>query len=62
MRQESETADGARLLIGAKVEVPKPPPGLVTRPHLIDRLDRGRSGRVTLVSAPAGYGKTTLVG
>jgi LuxR family maltose regulon positive regulatory protein len=61
MRGESKRADGTRVLIDAKLDVPKPPPGLVVRPDLIDRLDRGRHGRVTLVSAPAGYGKTTLV-
>jgi len=37
---------------------------LVRRPRLIKQLNEGtRSGRkLTLVSAPAGYGKTTLVG
>jgi hypothetical protein len=35
----------------------------VPRPHLIERLDEGLrlGGRLTLVSAPAGFGKTTLV-
>jgi LuxR family maltose regulon positive regulatory protein len=35
---------------------------LIHRPHLIERLNQGlnRSSRVTLISAPAGYGKTTL--
>lgn len=31
------------------------------RSRLIEALDQGGSGRVTLISAPAGYGKTTLV-
>ncbi len=43
-----------------------PPPvrgGLVPRPRLIERLDAGLRGgcKLTLVSAPAGYGKTTMV-
>ena len=31
------------------------------RPRLSERLDRGTASRLTLVSAPAGFGKTTLV-
>jgi LuxR family maltose regulon positive regulatory protein len=33
---------------------------LVPRPHLMERLDAGLSGKLTLISAPAGFGKTTL--
>lgn len=35
--------------------------GLVTRPRLIEQLDEGLQGKLTLISAPAGFGKTTLV-
>lgn len=35
---------------------------MVIRPRLIEKLDEGRRGKLTLVSAPAGFGKTTLVG
>ncbi len=34
---------------------------LVPRPLLIERLNAGLHGRVTLISAPAGFGKTTLL-
>jgi LuxR family maltose regulon positive regulatory protein len=34
---------------------------LIPRPHLIDRLNEGLPGKLTLISAPAGFGKTTLV-
>ena len=34
---------------------------MVSRSRLLEKLDRGAQGRVTLVSAPAGFGKTTLV-
>jgi LuxR family maltose regulon positive regulatory protein len=46
-----------------KLFVPPPRPNLVPRPRLIARLDAGlRLGhRLTLISAPAGFGKTTLV-
>src|SRR5919202_1662639 len=45
-----------------KLYVPSPRPGAVPRPHLIARLDAGLHRKLTLVSAPAGFGKTTLVG
>jgi LuxR family maltose regulon positive regulatory protein len=58
-----DNAQGAPLLI-TKLHVPKPRPGLVSRSHLIRRLDEGicLGGSLSLVSAPAGYGKTTLLG
>jgi hypothetical protein len=34
---------------------------LVERPVLLDRLKEGLRGKLTLVSAPAGFGKTSLV-
>jgi len=33
----------------------------VSRPRLIECLDEGLSGKLTLISAPAGFGKTTLL-
>ena len=36
--------------------------GLVPRPRLLALLQRAREARLTLVSAPAGFGKTTLLG
>jgi LuxR family maltose regulon positive regulatory protein len=33
----------------------------VPRPRLSERLDRGTASKLTLVSAPAGFGKTTLL-
>jgi LuxR family maltose regulon positive regulatory protein len=36
-------------------------PSLVSRPRLMERLDRASEHRLTLVSAPAGFGKTTLL-
>lgn len=48
-------------LLSTKLVAPQPPPGLVDRARLLDVLDRSMSGRVTLVSAGPGWGKTMLV-
>ena len=49
------------LLLETKLYVPRSPRGLVPRPRLSERLDRGAASKLTLVSAPAGFGKTTLL-
>ena len=59
-RQTFETRGGTSPLIGTKLEPPESLAQLVARPHLIELMDRSSAGRVTLISAPAGYGKTTL--
>lgn len=51
----------ARPVVATKLYVPKLRRGLVTRPRLVERLCRGAESRLTLVSAPAGFGKTTLL-
>jgi LuxR family maltose regulon positive regulatory protein len=50
-------------LLKTKLYVPPARPSLVSRPRLIERLDEGlRAGhKLTLLSAPAGFGKTTLL-
>jgi ATP/maltotriose-dependent transcriptional regulator MalT len=48
-------------LIEAKFHVPRGRRGVVARPRLEARLDPRRLPALTLVSAPAGFGKTTLV-
>ena len=51
-------------LLTTKLYVPPPRPNSVLRTRLIERLDAGlRLGcKLTLISAPAGFGKTTLLG
>ncbi|MDN5791051.1 MAG: helix-turn-helix transcriptional regulator, partial [Micrococcales bacterium] len=51
----------ARPVMATKLYVPLARPGLVPRPRLLERLRRGVESRLTLVSAPAGFGKTTLL-
>jgi len=53
--------DRERILIRTKLNRPQLPKGLVVRPRLLERLDETSGRRVTLISAPAGYGKTTLI-
>jgi LuxR family maltose regulon positive regulatory protein len=48
-------------ILATKLYVPPLRPGAVLRPHLVERLNEGRVGKLTLISAPAGFGKTTLV-
>jgi LuxR family transcriptional regulator, maltose regulon positive regulatory protein len=48
-------------ILSTKLYIPPPRPGLVLRRRLIDRLNEGLHGKLTLISAPAGFGKTTLV-
>jgi LuxR family maltose regulon positive regulatory protein len=48
-------------LLKTKLYVPPPRPELVSRPRLIERLNAGLHRKLTLISAPAGFGKTTLV-
>ena len=49
-------------LLITKLHSPQPRPHLVERRRLLDLLDRSLAERrLTLIAAPAGYGKTTLV-
>ncbi|MCA9974168.1 MAG: hypothetical protein KC413_00405, partial [Anaerolineales bacterium] len=48
-------------LLQTKLLPPPPRPDAVPRPHLLARLTAGAAGKLTLVAAPAGFGKTTLV-
>jgi len=49
------------VLLATKLHVPARQPGFVPRPRLADRLELGLSQKLTLVSAPAGSGKTALL-
>ena len=49
------------LFIATKLMPPRLRDGLVTRDVLLDHLRSGRQTALTLVCAPAGYGKTTLL-
>jgi len=48
-------------LLSTKLYIPPTRPELVRRPRLVERLNAGVHRKLTLISAPAGFGKTTLV-
>jgi LuxR family maltose regulon positive regulatory protein len=51
----------ATPILATKLYIPPPRPNLVHRARLIARLNEGLQRKLTLVSAPAGFGKTTLL-
>ncbi len=55
-----DSAQGVPLLT-TKLYISPVRPNLVSRPRLIKRLNAGLHRNLTLISAPAGFGKTTLV-
>lgn len=56
-----ETADLVPPVLRTKLYTPAQPVDLVPRADLLARLDAGRTRPLTLVSAPAGYGKSVLI-
>ena len=50
-----------RPLLAGKTAAPLLPPGTVTRARLLGRLDEHGAGPLSVVVAPAGWGKTTLL-
>ncbi len=60
MNSPAQTVAGMPLL-ATKLYAPRWRPGLVSRPRLVARLSQRATRRLTLVSAPAGFGKTTVL-
>src|SRR6266480_5996732 len=48
-------------ILATKLYIPPLRPNVVIRPRLIERLNEGLHRKLILISAPAGFGKTTLV-
>src|ERR1700675_3479004 len=53
--------DPAGPLLQTKLYIPRPRRGQVGRPRLHEHVRRGAESKLTLLSAPAGFGKTTLL-
>lgn len=48
-------------ILPTKLFPPQPVDGLVFRPRLLDMVQAGITGKVTIIAAPPGFGKTTLI-
>jgi LuxR family maltose regulon positive regulatory protein len=48
-------------VVATKLFIPPPRPDTILRPRLVERLNQGLRSKLTLISAAAGSGKTTLV-
>lgn len=60
-RRATQSGPGSLALITSRVRPPRPSPRLLPRPRLVDRVSSSlRDASLVLISAPAGYGKTTL--
>lgn len=59
--QEGREAGMPTPILATKLYHPRLRPDMVSRPHLIARLNAGLRRKLTLISAPAGFGKTTLI-
>ena len=52
---------GQDVLLATKLHVPRPQPGFVPRPRLVEALGEGLARGLIVVCAPAGFGKTALL-
>ncbi len=60
-RRDGQRAGGPPLLVEAKLQAPGVGGHQVKRSRILRALDAGEGASLTLVAAPAGYGKTTAV-
>jgi len=49
------------MLLQTKLYISSLRPNIVSRPQLIKKLNLGLDGKLTLISAAAGFGKTALL-
>jgi LuxR family maltose regulon positive regulatory protein len=49
-------------LLATKLHIPRPRPDFLARPRLLEQLAQGTARELTLICAPAGFGKTSLLG
>src|SRR5690242_19286672 len=59
--QTAPDVEARSPMLGAKLLPPRAPHDLVARPALLAGLEQGLERKLTVIAAPAGYGKTTLL-
>ena len=59
--RRTTTTAPADPLLATKLYIPRPPLQLVRRPRLVEQLMQALECQLTLIAAPAGFGKTTLL-
>ena len=57
-RTRNRAPRAGETILASKITTPTLPPWLVSRPRIVNRIDAGRQGPLTLVSGPPGAGKT----
>ena len=60
-RRAADTSLDVPPLVETKLSAPRVRPSVVDRPRILQALDAGADAVLTLLEAPAGYGKTTAV-
>ncbi len=60
-KSRQDTYAASEPLLQMKLLIPPPRSNLVQRPRLVELLNLGTAAKLTLVSAPAGFGKTSLL-
>jgi LuxR family maltose regulon positive regulatory protein len=60
MTKEPMHSETLPLLLATKVLPPRLSPGLIDRPRLFDLAAQAENRRLTVIKAPAGFGKTSL--
>jgi LuxR family transcriptional regulator, maltose regulon positive regulatory protein len=61
LREQKPAMDQGMPVLSSRIAPPRLPNALVERERLLSALDEALSTKLTLVSAPAGFGKTTLL-
>ena len=60
-KRELDTSSSRYAVFAAKIQVPPPQSRLLIRSRLLDKLKALDGVKLVLVSAPVGFGKTTLI-
>jgi len=57
---DGQAGENKSVIFASKITMPLRRQQLLERSHLVERLHGGLDGKLTLISAPGGFGKTSL--